>query len=297
MYKPRKFLILFSFLFISTQVVQADENLFGYVRGSETLPKGSWEVYEILTSRMDKGQGTYNALDSNTEMEYGFTDSFNMGLGFHMQAIDVKNLTIDAYIPKDKKSGLTPSGLELFLKYNFLSPAKDDIGLSIYLSLNQSWVDPHSGQKKDTTSTELELLLQKYFMEGQVVLVGNLGLESTYAKRYYIADLPAGFEWPNHPEMELGLVVGSGITYRFIPKWFAGVEAEYMSEYETEVGQERWSTFAGPTVHYGSEKWWLTATWFHQLEGAPIYPGQDDKYLHLIEKTKDEYRLKVGFNF
>ena len=30
----------------------ADENLFGYVRGSETLPQGSYELYQFVTQRL-----------------------------------------------------------------------------------------------------------------------------------------------------------------------------------------------------------------------------------------------------
>jgi hypothetical protein len=44
---------LFAFFTLSQQA-QADENLFGYARGAETLPEGSWEVYGVLTNRTDK---------------------------------------------------------------------------------------------------------------------------------------------------------------------------------------------------------------------------------------------------
>ena len=71
-------LILFSGLVASSLVVSipahGDENMFGYVYGSETLPKGGLELYQWVTRRDDKGQGTYRAYDFNTELEYGFTD-------------------------------------------------------------------------------------------------------------------------------------------------------------------------------------------------------------------------------
>ncbi len=278
--------------------LKADENIFGYVRGAETLPNDSWEIYQFLTSRTDKGIGYYSALDTNTELEYGFTDRFTLGVSVKMMAVESRGILIDAYIPKDIKQSLSLSGAELSFKYNFLSPAKDDIGFSSYLSISNSWLDPHSGQKKSTTTAELEFILQKYFYEGEMVWVGNFGLESTYAERYAIDGLPAGYEWPTHPEMEIGLKLGTGLTYRFIPKWFAGAETVYESEYETEVGQERYSTFAGPTIHYGSENWWTTLTYFKQVDGGgPPYPDQANTRLHLIERTKQEMRLKLGYNF
>jgi len=83
----------------------------------------------------------------------------------------------------------------------------------------------------------------------------------------------------------------------------------YDTEFETAVGRERWSLQAGPTLHYGARQWWATLTWFPQLRGGGFekiepssfngtpYAGQDDPDLHLIEKTKQEVRLKIGYNF
>ena len=99
--------------------------------------------------------------------------------------------------------------------------------------------------------------------------------------------------------MELEISFGTGLTYRFAPNWFLGAEILYEAEYETEVGQERWSVFAGPTLHYGAERWWATFTWFPQLSGG-AESGYDDGLpgnYQLVEKTKQEFRFKVGFNF
>jgi hypothetical protein len=275
----------------------ADENLFGYVKGSETLPKGAAELYQFLTLRADKGQGRYRAWDSTTELEYGVTDRFTFSGELKAMAIDTSGLVIDGYLPQDKKTGLRASGFELGTKYNFLSPAKDDFGLSGTFNLSHSWIDKHSGQKKKQYNAEFGVQAQKYFMEGQLVWVGNASLEATWAKRDHIDNLPADFDWPEGPEMEVEPTFGTGLTYRFAPGWFAGVEAVHQSEYETEVGKERWSLFAGPTLHYASNKWWGTLTYFRQLRGGGEgYEGQPAN-LHLIEKTRYEVRLKVGYNF
>lgn len=279
-------------------LAQADENLFGYVKGAETLPQGSWELYEILTQRSDKGTGTYRALDSKTELEYGLTHRLTGSAAFKMMSVDTKGLLINGYLPEDRKTGLRASGVELALKYNFLSAAKDDLGLSTTFEFNYDWLDPHSGQDKTKFEFELGLQLQKYFAEGQVSWVGNAALETTYAKRGKISNLPADFEWSTDPEMEIGLKFGTGISYRFAPKWSIALEALYEAENETEVGLERWSIFAGPTLHYGDKQWWFTATWMPQIRGGgERYDGQRDTDLHLIEKTKQEIRFKVGYNF
>jgi len=292
----------------------ADENLFGYLQGAEPTPKGHNEVYTWLTRRWDKGAGQYSAYDLKIEYEHGITDNLSGGVALKGLAIDTSGIRIDGYVPADDKYGMRLSGIEASLKYSFLRPALDDIGLAAYLSGSYSWLDVHSGQGKDVYNVELKFLAQKYALDGQLVFVGNVGLESTYAQRKPIANLPINddtgepLEWPTTPEMEIELLAGIGASYRFAPNWYFGLEALYVTEFETEVGQERWSLQAGPTLHYGSKKWWATLTWFPQLSGGGVkfgpasfngqaYPGQDDPNLHLIEKTKNEMRLKVGINF
>ena len=83
-----------------------------------------------------------------------------------------------------------------------------------------------------------------------------------------------------------------------MPNWYVALEAFYQTEFETAVGQERWSVFAGPSVHYGTRRWWATLTWVPQIAGGgEQYAGQTETDLHLIEKTEQEFRFKFGVNF
>lgn len=278
--------------------VHADENLFGYVRGAEVLPKGQAEFYQWITQRADKGAGHYRATDTKTEIEYGVTDRFQVSAEVNGLALNTHGLTIDGYLPKEKHSGLRVQGVEVAAKYNFLSPAKDDFGLSGYVSLEYGRLDVHSGQKKREFEVETQLQAQKYFLEGEVTWVGNIGLRAAHEKRAPIAGLPEGFDWPTEPEMEISTKLGTGVSYRFAPGWYVGGEAMLEHEYETEVGLERWTAFAGPSLHYGGRQWWATVTYFHQLRGGgEQYEGQANTHLHLIEKTKNEIRVKIGYNF
>jgi len=229
-------------------VAQADESLFGMLKGAETLPKDALEIIQHVTRRYDKGQGTYEALDTKTELEYGITDRATAAVYVLGQSIRTEGLRINGYLPKDESYGLRPAGVEASIKYNFLSPAKDDFGLAGYFATSYAWLDPHSGQDKKKLTFELELLMQKYFSDGELIWVGNVGMESTLAQRAAIADLPAGFEWSTDPEMEIGFKAGTGLSYRVAPNWFVGGEVVYDTEFETEVGQERRSIQAGPTL-------------------------------------------------
>lgn len=280
------------------QASWADENLFGYVKGAETLPKDRQELYQWITNRSDKGAGHYSAFDYKTEYERGITNKFNASIALKAMSLDTSGIVIDGYMPSDKKFGFKFTGLEVGGKYNFLSPASEIIGLSNQFELSYSIIDTHSGQDKDTISFENNLIAQKYFMDASLVWVANLMFEGTYAKRGTISNLPENFEWPTKPEMELELQLGTGLSYRFAPNWYAGAETQYETEFETEVGQERWSWFMGPSLHYGAKDYWVTATWFPQIRGGrEKFDEQDDRHLHLIEKTKNEFRLKFGYNF
>jgi hypothetical protein len=277
---------------------QADENLFGYVRGAEVIPKGGWEIYNITTLRDDKGAGSFRAWDNEIEVEYGVSDRFNFSASLSGLSVDTHGLLIDGYLPQEVDTGLRASGVEIAGKYNFLRPAADGMGLSGRAALEYEWLDKHSGQDKQSVTADFELIAQKYFMDGQMVWVANLGLEATWDDRDFIPGLPPGFDWPQDPEMEIEVKLGTGLSYRFAPNWFVGAEALYETEFETEVSQERWSVFAGPSLHYGSSKWWATLTYMPQIRGGgEQYAGQSDTDLHLIEKTKQETRLKIGFNF
>lgn len=281
---------------LSMGSAQAGENLLGYTGGAEPLPEGALEAYQIFTQRSDKGTGSYTAMDSKTELEYGFTNRFSGNIALIGHAIETSGLIIDGYLPEEKSSGLVFSGLEGKLKYSFLTPALDDIGLATAVGIEYDTIDKHSGQDKDTFSFTFDLLLQKYFMDGQLVWLANTGLEATHAQRAAISGKTED-EWPTVPEMEIGTYVSTGVSYRFAPNWSFGAEAIYEQEHETEVGQERWSVFAGPSLHYGGKHFWSTLTYLPQITGGgETYDGQPDD-LHLIEKTKQEVRLKLGYNF
>jgi hypothetical protein len=276
----------------------ADENLFGYVAGVETLPKGTNEAYLVNTLRSDKGQGKYRAVDTELELEHGLTDRVTLTGAVSFLSVDTNGLLISGYLPKPADYAVHFSGAEIKGKFNILSPALDDFGLAVITSAELKRLDPHSGQKKTEYEGKTVLAAQKYFNQGRLIWAGNIGLKAGYEDRKAIAGLPPEIEWPTSPEMEIELKLSTGLSYRFAPKWFIGAETEYASEYETEVGQERWSLFAGPTLHYGGEKVWATLTWFPQLRGGgEKYEGQTDRHLHLIEKTKQEVRLKLGYNF
>ena len=260
---------------------QADEHLFGFVRGTETLPKGRADAYEFITYRTGKDTGTYNALDFDTEVEYGFTDRFQAGLSvvnhyFNYHSVDGLDDT-DSY-----KLG----GVEASAKYGLLSPFKDPIGLALRVEGGYLKNDEVGGLPEQEWFIAPELDLQKNFCDDTIICDLNLGAEWAWGKQ------PAE-EYPR----ELSLQGGAGVAYRFAPNWFIGAETTVRSEWPMfDFGNfEHVVVYAGPSLHYGAKCWWVTLTGVYQVWGDGVDEPHNGKTY--AEETTWKVRLKVGFNF
>lgn len=280
--------LIWLFLVVLTTTAHADENLFGYSNSTDTTPKGAVELYQWVTYRSQKATGTYEALDYRTEIEYGWTDRLSQSLYLNFRQHDIQNSA-----PEDEngdplygniKTGMRFQGVQSDIKYNIFSPYKEDFGLALYFEPGYSRIFKISGERQDEYSLEFKLLFQKNFFENQMTTVFNLNFEPE-VRRFY-----GNQSW----EKEIAIEATTGVSYRFIPNWFGGLEARYHSEYPDWGKREHWAVFLGPNVHYGSERWWFTFTAFPQFAGGPRVKGEN---VHLSEHEKTEYRLKVGYNF
>jgi hypothetical protein len=272
-------------LALSPIATQADEQLFGWVLGSETLPKGHAEVYQYITLRTGKAEGIYRAFDFETEVEYGFTDKFqgnfsveqhhfyNSGVNGDRDALD----DIDSY----RFGGLALAG-----KYNILSPFKDPVGLAVILQSEYKLHDEVDGLKQHEITVYPNFILQKNFLDDTLIFTANAGVELAWGKK------PA-----EQYAYELAATGGLGVSYRFAPNWYFGLESQIRSEYPRfNLGDhEHTVIYAGPTLHYGSKWWWATLSWGYQIYGSGIDEPNDGKTF--AEEQRNQIRLKFGANF
>jgi hypothetical protein len=286
---------------VSPLSVQAGENLFGYVTEADVLPKGALEGYVWMTRHEGKDSGKYVSDRVRLELEYGLSDKWQMSTYVNLSRTEFKN-----FVDSDGAGGTTPtradgkadfnsngfdvSGLQVAFKRMFLSPAKDDFGLSLYLEPGISFVDPLTGEKVNGYSMEAKLILQKYFMDGQLVWAGNITAEYESDKLKYNGERSDAFS----PK------VTSGLTYRVANGWYAGVEAHLDQESlwtkQDKWQFDHWDLWAGPTIHYGGKAWWATLTAFTQVSGSPA-DFQQNRNVHLVDHEMRETRLKIGYNF
>jgi hypothetical protein len=299
----RFFLAVLTILLASSGAF-ALEGGFGYATTADTLPSGKNDFSSLLTHRWDKTIGTYKANDVQLRWEHGLTDRLTTEL-----AIEAFDLRASNAFPLDS------AGAEVYpldinvrkvsaykgaLKYNFLSVYKDGIGLAIGVEgLYRTWYPRVDGAKTKQFSLEPKLILQKNFYDDQLVTVFNLSIESERRK----------FPEANAVENEFAIRFNGAANYRFASNFYAGLEALRSSDI-LNGEYNHYAFFFGPTLTYGSEKFYVTTTYLRQLQGSPSYSlaaypeGVDpvtsagfDADLHLEEDTKHEFRVKLGFNF
>ena len=261
------------------QSALADEDIFGYTRGTEVLPQGGKEIELWATRRSGKGQGRYTAFDYRVELEYGFTDRLKGALYLNAVQHDI------AGVPGfDDRRQFRVDGFSNEWRYNILSVHKDPIGLTLYFEPEYSRYSAGGGAERTEYAVDTKLLLQKNFFEDRLIWQGNLNAE--------IAREKEDGKW----EGEALLGFSSGLAYRFAPGWYGGAEMDYRTVYPGLAQREAWGLFAGPTVHYASKKWWVTVTWLPQIKGGPNDPVLSSR-LHLDEFEKSELRVRTGFHF
>lgn len=259
---------------------KADENMFGYVYGADTLPQGKWEIYNWTTWRHSKDVGDYDAFDIQFELEYGITDRFQTSTYLMFDLRDQSGLDPEEY---GDISQFKFDGLKQAFKYNVLSTYKDPIGLSFYLEPGWSRYHKVTGERIDEFEIETKVILQKNFRDDTIIWALNLTPEF----EWYFPDDEA-------TETEFIFEATTGLSFRIAKNWFTGVEVRYHTEFPEYGAQEHQAVFVGPNIHFGGEKWWFTLTWLPQIWGEP---NDEGSHRHFGEHEKSELRLKVGYNF
>ena len=268
---------------VASASARADENIFAYSYGSETLPKGASEAYVWITDRRDKNLGEYNAQDYQLEVEHGLDDNFQGSLYLTFQSNHIKGLSPEL---GDIDRNFAFNGAKGSLKWALSSPYTSPIGVAVYLEPGFARYNAKSGERQTKLFLESKLLLQKNFMNDKLVLVGNITAEQEFEHE-------GGGEW----ESELELEGSTGLAYNVAPGLHLGGELRYTAAYENfpnEFHRSDYALFAGPTVHYTTRKWWATLSYQQQVAGGPdVRSGS----LNLADYTRQEVRLKLGYNF
>jgi hypothetical protein len=301
-----KFLSALAAFLFCVSSVEAHEAIFAWTYTTDLTPKGHGEFEQWITPRWEKEHGNYSVIDFREEFEYGVTDDFQIALYLnhhYVYANDDVPVANPAH-PKRRLPGVYETGGEdvhaghdpekPFDSYHFesvsfesiyrlLSPYKAPIGLALYF-------EPSVGDQE--TELEWKILLQKNWLEDRLVWALNINYELEFEKE-------EEGEWERDGVFEWF----TGISYRFISNWSAGLEFWNHHEFADATVHEHSAYFIGPTIHYGGERWWASIGFLHQLPIGQAF-SQDNKEFaahdgYIFGDEHEEYyvRLKVGFNF
>ncbi|MEO1857631.1 MAG: DUF6662 family protein [Rubritalea sp.] len=299
----------------------ADENLWMYTKGTDTRPEGSWELKLNSISRLGKDIGDYAFHDIRPELEYGITDKLTvfgeLMLFSHDYDIPEGREELDPTVGQFSKTQY--GGFELGMKYNVLSPYKDPIGLSFGLAFEHRDVYRLDGSDIDQDAVAPSIYLQKNWLDNQLTLAfaGKVELERRKGG--------AGTD-EEVLEEEIAFDLGLGIAYRFAPKWTAGLEWRYQTDFVNPVingvpddgkpdvqtgdfssfddiqlgSQFQYGHYFGPSLHYAEEGWWVTGSilWLVKSGGDASRNGAVAE----LGKAYDEHEelhvgVTVGFEF
>ncbi len=293
-------------------LAMADENLWIYARGSDTLPKGKWELKVSDVMRLGKNSGDYTFNDIRPEVEFGATDRLTLSAEVlifnHDYSVDDENL--NPMFESQGGLGETFSdtqyaGFELSGKYNLLSAYKDAMGVAIGLGYERREKYRLDGADIDQDSITVTGYFQKNWLDDTLVLAITPKIEFERRKS------------PGVLEEEIALDAAAGISWRFRPNWYAGLEYRHQSDYlnpqidgefnpelerssfdltDFRVGsQHQRGNYLGPVFHYADERWWGTAGILWQVRGGGSQFSYSRNHRNFDEHEKRHIGLTVGF--
>lgn len=273
----------------------ADEQMLGYTPGVETLPQGASEAYLWITHKEGKRRGDYARDEIRAEFEHGFTDTFSASVYLNGYRYDY-DCGLGCAGPLDdpeitgSRNDTRFSGISVEAKKMLSSPFRDKLGVALYGEVTYDSVDSITGETGQGWEVETKLILQKSLADDQLQWVTNIELEA----ESWRADGESRTEYAVAPRLRTGL------SYRFAPNWFVGVEGwadvEALNPVDGSWEFDHWDAFAGPSLHYGAKRWWATASWVSQLAGSN---ESEDNHLgrHYADHEGHEFRVKLGVNF
>ncbi|MGH7953090.1 MAG: DUF6662 family protein, partial [Limisphaerales bacterium] len=129
---------------LGTGMAQADEQFLGFTRGAETLPQDRTLLYQFMTLRTGKAEGSYYGWDFETEFQHGFTDKFQASLSIDNHYLDNHGVNGDRDA-LDDHDYYRFGGITAAAKYRVLSTFEDPIGLALRLESGYLFHDAVGG--------------------------------------------------------------------------------------------------------------------------------------------------------
>ena len=266
-------------------IAHADESLWIYTTGAETLPGGETEIKISDVLRTGKADSDYDFHDIRLEVEHGVTDRLTIFGELVVYDHDFSTTNPDLQPFFDTQGGAggrvnetNLAGYEVGLKYNLTSPYSNPVGVALSLSWEHRDHYRLDGSDIDQNSIDVQAHFQANFLDDTLTVAFSPKIE---------------YETRNSPgilEREISLDIAAGVSYRLAPRFNVGVEfrhqSDYLSPFDT-VAQEfvdptqrpshfpfdfgsqyQNGNYIGPTIHYSVERMWATLGILWQVSGG-----------------------------
>ena len=218
---------------------EATDRPFTYTYGSDVLFPGLFELEPWTTVRAGR-DNFFIQLDHRLEFEFGLTRRLQTAFYLNFSAVNQDVVNLDGSVQRVSEFHWT--GISWEWKYKLFDSLADPIGVGFYF-------EPAFGPTE--ASLEFKLILDKR--------IGDF-----YAAFNAVAEQEWSFEHTT-TQREFDLELDLGLTYFFLPKLAAGIEAVSHNDFPTGGGWEHSALFLGPVVSYLAGKWWATLTVLPQL--------------------------------
>jgi hypothetical protein len=251
----------------------ANERFFTYSYEPETMPQGAIEIEQWITARALRnarvGKEDYVKWQFRTELEYGVTDNYTVGLYVNEDYETFKN-------PRTGKHtrDFCWTGISLENRYMVLNPATKPVGLTLYLEPTY-----------DGENFELE----------QKIILGQRHGDWKWA-----VNLIHATEWEDHfREKEGELEFTAGITRMIGKHWAVGLEIRDHNELPEYCEWENTAVYLGPVITYRRENFWATLTVMPQIYGRHFHGRDEDGVSNLELEGHERWniRLIAGYSF
>ncbi|MBI1945001.1 MAG: hypothetical protein HYS27_04850 [Deltaproteobacteria bacterium] len=204
----------------------ASERRFTYTYESLVLNPGSVEVEPWTTFRGGR-EGLYLRFDERIEIEIGVLENLQMAWYLNGKAVTE---AAGGLLKKEVEFG----GVSNEWKWKLLDPVADPVGLALY----GEWTAAPS-----EAELEAKVIVDKRF--GDLIAAANV-----------VGEIEWELETPDEVAQELVLEVDGGLAYLVTPAFGLGLELRNHTEWGG-AGFEHSVVYAGPTLSYAAERWWI----------------------------------------
>jgi hypothetical protein len=274
---------------------RAGEGPFAFIYTLDLQPKDTFQFEQWEYLQFSQSQGDYLSLLNRSEFEYGFKPWYQIGLYINTEYTYANRNGVDG-TTGGPGTNIDPNSdpFAPFSSFRFKSisfeniirltnPYTDGFGFGLYF---EPAIGPYGYE------LEWKFLFQKDLLDDRLVLAANIIFATEQ-------------QWQSgqtNYDSELQFILGA--SYRFADNWYLGVEARNHQEFSGQAfNQPEYSAwFFGPTIHYTTEKWWVTLGWQHQLGWVQAFT--DDIQANVVngkvygnEQTSDAFMLRVGVPF